>query len=79
MKTPKTSFSIITLAILLSGCATILGGKTTTYQKTKPTNGQPQRQVRIGYLIADAVLSGPVGLAVDFVTGAIYKPVANSK
>ena len=74
MKKFKFMFSVSLLVIALSSCATILGGKTNSYQKTKPVNGQPQRQVRVGYLVADAILSGPLGVAIDFVTGAIYKP-----
>lgn len=61
------------LAISMTGCATILGGPVSTYQKTKPAPGQPQRNVRVGFLIADIILFLP-GTIVDFATGAIYKP-----
>jgi hypothetical protein len=61
------------MILSLNSCATILGGKVTTCQKTKPTTGQPQRDIRIGALIADVCL-GVVWVAVDFGTGAIYKP-----
>ncbi|MFD2937476.1 hypothetical protein [Spirosoma flavum] len=59
--------------LVLSGCATVFGGPRTSYQVTKPFDGQPQRQVRVGALIADIILFWP-GTIVDFATGAIYKP-----
>jgi magnesium-transporting ATPase (P-type) len=79
------SFSISTLRLRqltalgllvssLSGCATVFGGHITDYQRTKPMPGQPQREVRVGALIADILLVGLLGVGVDFATGAIYKP-----
>ena len=62
------------IASLLSSCATILGGPITTYQRTKPLPGQPQREVRVGALVADIFLVGLLGVGVDFATGAIYRP-----
>lgn len=61
------------IAIMFSSCATVFGGKVTQYQKTKPEPGAPQREVRVGALIADILLFWP-GTIVDFATGAIYKP-----
>ena len=61
------------IAIMFSSCATVFGGKVTQYQKTKPGSGEPQRDVRVGALIADILLFWP-GAIVDFATGAIYKP-----
>ncbi|MBC8084008.1 MAG: hypothetical protein H7Z21_12420 [Hymenobacter sp.] len=61
-------------ATSLSSCATVFGGPVTTYQKTKPAPGQPQREVRVGALVADILLTGALGTAIDFATGAIYKP-----
>lgn len=58
----------------LSSCATILGGPITEYQRTKPLPGQPQREVRVGALIADLLLVGLLGAGIDFATGAIYRP-----
>ena len=72
----KKIFQIITvvaLATVASGCATILGGPISTYQRTKPAAGNPQREIRVGALIADLLLFWP-GAVVDFATGAIYKP-----
>ncbi|TXE12393.1 hypothetical protein ESV85_09860 [Algoriphagus aquimarinus] len=57
----------------MSSCATVFGGKVSQYQKTKPMAGEPQRDVRVGALIADIILFWP-GAVVDFATGAIYKP-----
>lgn len=80
MKLVKQSISILLLSaiVMLSGCATILGGKRTTYQTTKPRDGQPQRQPRVGYIIASGLLTGGIGLIVDFATGAIYKPAPDT-
>lgn len=65
---------LLCLSLLFSttGCATILGGPISSSQKTKPAPGQQQRDVRVGWLIADIILFAP-GLIVDFATGAIYK------
>ncbi|UPL48264.1 hypothetical protein [Hymenobacter sublimis] len=60
-------------AATLSSCATVFGGPISTYQKTKPAAGQPQRDIRVGALIADILLFWP-GAVIDFATGAIYKP-----
>ncbi len=70
---------LLSVTILSSSCATILGGSRTAYQTTKPKDGEPQRQVRVGYIIADALLTGILGLVVDFATGAIYKPEPTTK
>ena len=67
-----------TLATSFSGCATVLSGPVSQSQKIKPAPGQPQRQVRVGYLIAD-FCCGILPLAVDFGTGAIYKPAPDVK
>ncbi len=74
MKKVSSIISMLLVVCVLSSCATILGGPRTLYQVTKPLPGQPQRQVRVGYIIADALLTGALGLIIDFATGAIYKP-----
>lgn len=61
------------LALSMTGCATVFGGRITDYQKTKPLPGQPQREIRVAALIADILLFLP-GTIVDFATGAIYRP-----
>lgn len=59
--------------LMFTSCATIFGGHITEYQKTKPSSGQTQRSIRGVALIAD-IITFPLGLVVDFATGAIYKP-----
>jgi hypothetical protein len=66
------------LAASLSSCATVFGGPVTAHQKTKPAPGQPQRDIRVGALVADILLFWP-GAVIDFATGAIYKPQPNNQ
>ena len=73
MKKMRNVVAIGLATLMLSSCATVFGGKVTQYQKTKPVPGEPQREVRVGALIADILLFWP-GTIVDFATGAIYKP-----
>ncbi|MCK0161697.1 hypothetical protein [Allomuricauda sp. F6463D] len=73
MKKMKKVMALGLMAIMLSSCATILGGKVTQHQKTKPVPGEQQREVRVVALIADLVFFWP-GAIVDFATGAIYRP-----
>ena len=61
------------IAFSMTGCATVFGGQITAYQKRKPAPGEQQRQVRVGYLVADIIVFLP-STVVDFATGAIYKP-----
>jgi len=63
--------------VILPSCATVLGGKVTECQRTKPAPGQPSREIRAGYLIADLLLLTIPFTVVDFITGAIYKPCTN--
>lgn len=75
VKTRSTrTLLLIGSIILLNSCATILGGRRTSYQITKPLPGTPQREVRVVALVADLILFWP-GAVVDFATGAIYRPV----
>jgi len=73
----KLAFGIV-LCIMLGSCATLLGGRITTSQKTRPTRGQAKRQIQVGYFIAD-VICFAVPLAIDFGTGAIYKPSSGKR
>lgn len=73
MKNLKTTLLLLAVALTLSSCATLFGGKVTDYQRTKPSVNEPARKVRVVPLIADIVLFWP-SLIVDFATGAIYKP-----
>lgn len=67
------ALTVVGCVVILTSCATVFGGPRTAYQVTKPRPGEPQRQVRVGALIADILLFWP-GTIVDFATGAIYKP-----
>lgn len=67
------SFVALALLASMSSCATVLGGRVTEYQRTKPAPGKPAREIRSAALIADVLLFWP-GAIVDFVTGAIYRP-----
>lgn len=74
MKKITKGFFVAAMAtILFSSCATVLGGKVSDCQRTKPAAGKPSRAIRGGALIADIILFFP-GAIIDFVTGAIYKP-----
>jgi len=64
---------LVSITILSSSCATILGGKVSDYQRTKPTAGQPGRKLRVVAFVGD-VCFGLVPVIVDFATGAIYRP-----
>lgn len=66
-------FGILALTLNTS-CATVLSGHPPTeYQTTKPAPGEPQREIRVGALVADLILFWP-GAVIDFATGQIYKP-----
>jgi hypothetical protein len=67
------SFVVLALLASMSSCATVLGGRVTEYQRTKPAPGKPAREIRSAALIADVILFWP-GAIIDFATGAIYKP-----
>jgi hypothetical protein len=58
---------------MFSSCATVFGCPQIAYQKTPLKPGEPQREIRVGALIADIILFWP-GAVIDFATGAIYKP-----
>ena len=73
MRKIKKLLAIGFIAIMLSSCATLFGGKVNAHQKTKPGPGEQQRDVRVVALIADIIIFAPA-LIVDFATGAIYKP-----
>ncbi len=66
---------MVSAMFLLSAtsCATVLTGRPNEYQTTKPAPGEPQREIRVGALMADIILFWP-GAVIDFATGAIYKP-----
>lgn len=68
-----------TIAVLvllsLTSCATVLSGQkgpANSYQRTKPAPGQPERDLRVGFLCLDIAL-GVLPVVVDFATKKIYK------
>ena len=65
--------AVVLIAITLSSCATVFGGRVSECQRTKPATGEPSRAIRGGALVADILLFWPSTI-VDFATGAIYKP-----
>jgi hypothetical protein len=65
---------LFALIVILPSCATVLGGQVSECQRTKPAPGQPSREIRAGFLIADIILLALPFTIVDFITGAIYKP-----
>lgn len=67
---PK-KFLLILFLFSFTSCATVLGGRIDECQKVKPPQGA--RALRPGAFIADLIIWPPF-LAVDFITGAIYKP-----
>lgn len=60
-------------ALLLTSCATVLGGAKTDHQATRPECGEPRRQIRPGFF-AFQLFFFPPGLLIDFATKKIYKP-----
>lgn len=73
MKKFKLFALVLLTVIALESCATVFGGRVSDCQRTKPNKGQPKREIRAAALIIDVCL-GAVWVAVDFITGAIYKP-----
>ena len=64
---------LVSVTLFGSSCATILGGRVSTAQRTKPVAGEPARKIRVVALIADFCF-GIVPVVVDFATGAVYRP-----
>lgn len=68
---------ILVTQLMMTGCASVLGGQKTDHQRHRPECGEPRRQLRVGMIIADLVLFPP-GLIIDFATRKIYKPFPNA-
>ncbi len=66
--------AVLLITASLTSCATVFGGKISDCQRTKPAEGKPPRQIRAAALILDVAFLFPLGPAIDFATGAIYKP-----
>ena len=72
MKRQLLPFLIILLVTyLLTSCMTVLNGEASHYQKTKPSHGEPKREISTKSFITSAMF--PPGILVDFLTGAIYR------
>ena len=71
MKNLTLILCLLGLMAINTGCATILEGQRTEYQRIKPEKGEPKRQVRIGYFWLELLFCEPC-LLVDWATGAIY-------
>jgi hypothetical protein len=69
----KTIIPVILIICVLESCATVFGGRTNAYQRTRPLPGEQTRKIRVGAFIADVLLFWP-GTFIDFATCAIYKP-----
>jgi hypothetical protein len=69
---------VLSVALLLTSCATVFNGPVTEYQRTKPLPGEPARKVKVVPLVANLVFFWP-GTIVDFATGAIYKNEPQNK
>jgi len=67
------AFFIALFCLSLTGCASILRGNT----PQKPNPCEPRRSIAWGWLIAETILTGGVGVGIDFATGAIYNPPKN--
>ena len=63
----------LTLVVTFSSCASVFGGHITKHQTSKPKKGEEKRRVRVVPLILNAWLF-PIGIGIDFLTGAAYKP-----
>ena len=64
---------LVAIAVTFSSCATVFGGHITKHQTTKPKKGGEKRRVRVAPLIFNAWFF-PIGIGIDFLTGAAYKP-----
>ena len=69
----KVMFAVSMSAMLsLGSCASIFNGPYTEYQKIPPVVGEAPREVNWGALGFDFIIWGPLGVLVDFATGAAY-------
>ncbi len=69
---------IVVILATMNSCATICGGRITESQTTRPKQGEPIRRVRIAPLVLNAIFL-PIGIPIDFLSGAAYRPKINNK
>ncbi len=75
MKKIKMLSAITLIAIVMSSCGVILGGKIQSCQRDKPTSNEEKRKIRPWALVGDIILVETIiPIIVDFATGGIYKP-----
>lgn len=70
----KIIAAVLMASLFLQSCATVFGGRITECQRHKPAPGKPRRSIRPVALAADIVLLGAIGVGIDFLTHAIYRP-----
>jgi hypothetical protein len=79
MKKLIIMFAVLMIAIImLSSCATVLGGRVSSCQRTRPAPEQPAREIRVAALIVDVLIFWPFAI-IDIATGAIWKPCETTK
>jgi len=67
----KKTILILCIAVLtLNSCGTLVGGSRSC--RHKPEQGH--RHIRIVPIICDLIFFTPIGLGIDILDGAIYKP-----
>ncbi len=69
IKNVNTGVMLLIMGItpFFTSCATILGGG------GKPAHLRDTSRIRWGYVIADVLFTGAIGLIIDFANGAIYE------
>lgn len=67
---------LLLIVSLFTSCGTVFGGKIT---KCQQKGNKGHREVNAVVLVADIVLSGPVGVIIDFCDGHMYKKCENQK
>lgn len=77
MKRALVFVGLLALGGVVSGCATLYGGKLHPSQTTKPAPGEPRRKIRWGMFVADllGLQAALCSIPIDFLTKAIYRPV----
>lgn len=76
----KLKVLALLVAVTITSCGTItqMPNPTTSYQGTKPSQGQPAREIKTGALVADLFM-GVWPLVIDFATCQIYREAPKKK
>jgi hypothetical protein len=77
MKSAVVFVGLLALAVVVSSCATLYGGKLHPSQTAKPRPGEPKRKIRWGMIVTDllGLQTALYSIPIDFLTRAIYRPV----